>query len=109
VREALHETLNYYFVWAKPVQELPRSYAMFSEAGDQAVSKAVAEFLSKATTLATQHGIAVGRDRLAVLQDESIRTPQGEQYDLFIGHADEALNPEPLPSRRFEPGDHGEE
>jgi hypothetical protein len=82
---------------------------MFSAAGDQAVSDAVAEFLGKATTLANQHGIPVGDDRLAVLQDETILTPGGEPYDSFIGHSDEPLEPTPLDASRFAPGVYGSE
>jgi hypothetical protein len=109
VREALHETLNYYFIWAKPCDHLPCNYAMFTEDGDRAVAEVVTEFLKKATALATQHGIPVGRDRLAILQDETIETPRGEQYDLFIGYVNEPLAPEPLHASRFERGDYEDE
>lgn len=105
VREALHKTLNYYFVWAKPCDPLPRRYAMYTPAGDDAVAEVVTEFLHNATVLARQHRIAVGTDRLELLQDASIRTPRGELYDLFIGHADAPLEPEPMDPSRFEAHD----
>jgi len=103
VREALHKTLNYYFVWGKPCDPLPRRYAMYTREGDEAVAEVIAEFLQNANVLARQHRIAVGTDRLLLLQDASIRTPLGECYDLFIGHADAPLEPAPLDPSRFKP------
>lgn len=106
VREALHETLNYYFVWAKPIDRLPLCYAMFTQQGDEAVAAAVRNFLETARPLADAQGIAPGAARLAVLQDETIEIANGEQYDMYIGHADQPLQPEPLHPQRFEPGDY---
>lgn len=102
-REALHKTLNYYFIWAAPCDKFPLRYAMYTRAGDDAVAEVVAEFLHNATVLARQHRIAVGSDRLELLQDASIRTPHGECYDLFIGHADAPLEPEMPAPERFQP------
>jgi hypothetical protein len=61
VREALHVALNYYFVWAKPLDHLPVSYSMFSAAGDAAVAKAVNRFLGEAARVAEAMASPVGR------------------------------------------------
>ena len=108
VREALADTLNYYFVWGKTADSFPRSYQMFSAKGDAAVGEAVSTFLESAIPLAESLGLDVGQARLDALQDESIVTPEGESYDSFIGHADEP-SPAELADARFEPGEYDEE
>lgn len=95
VREALHETLNYAFVWGKPLPQLPVSYGMFSAEGDAEIAAAVARFLEAALPAAEVTELTVGERRLAALQDETITTPAGEQFDLFIGHTEHPLPPDP--------------
>jgi hypothetical protein len=106
VREAIHETLNYAFVWGKPLSALPVSYGMFSREGDEAVADIVSRFLARVAPLAQREGLQPGKARLDTLQDESIVAPDGAQFDLFIGQVDHPLPPQPLNARRFQPGDY---
>lgn len=106
VREAIHLTLNYYFVWAKPIDRLPCSYRMFTRDGDRAVAAAIQRFLSDTRNSATVARIPPGPLRLGLLQDRSVRTVGGSEYDLFIGHVDDPFEPEPSPEDLFEPGDY---
>ena len=102
VRETLHMTLNYFFVWGERSLDFPITYGMFSLEGDRAISNAVNKFLS--LSLPKVSDIPVGKERLALLQDFNIKTPNGNQYDEFIGHSDEPLPPDPLPEDLFEEG-----
>jgi len=102
VRESLHLTLNYYFVWGNVRDRLPVTYGMFSLAGDRSIAKIVNNFLSKVETSV----IPVGKERLNSLQDPTIVTPGGCMYDQFIGHSDEPLPPDELSNDLFEPGDY---
>lgn len=106
VREALAETLSWYFVWDRPQDRLPVSYGMFSEEADDAVASAVASFLGDASVLAERAGLPVGQPRLDALQDESIETPGGNTFDMFVGYAEEPLEAEGLHPSRFRPGDY---
>src|SRR3954454_17428048 len=82
VRESLHLALTYYFVWGKPLDRLPINYAMFSAEGDKVVAKAVNKFLRAAAPLAEADGIPAGQARLDILQDASIKTPGGNEFDF---------------------------
>jgi hypothetical protein len=108
VREALHETLNYVFVWGKQLERLPVTYFMFTRAGDAAVAATVARLLATIVPLAERLGLDVGQPRLDALQDASITTPQGNKFDSFLGQVDVPLALEPLHEQRFEPGDYSE-
>jgi len=106
VRESLHMTLNYFFVWGKELDTLPISYGMFSLEGDKAVAQAVNAFLSSVSSIPEVNNIPLGGERLGFLQNSNITTPGGCQYDEFIGHADEPLSPNALPEDLFDEGDY---
>jgi hypothetical protein len=89
VREALHLTLNYFFVWGKEHDRLPISYCMFSRNGNQAVAQAVKRFLAMVGNYADLDDIPLGQARLDLLQNSSIRTLGEHLYDEFIGHVDQ--------------------
>ena len=103
VREALHETINYYFVWGKPRTRTPLNYGLFSKEGDAAVASAVARFVANACAAADAERVPLGQARLDRLQDDSIETRDGSTYDCFIGQSDEPLPPDELDPRRFAP------
>lgn len=104
VRESLHFALSYYFVWGNYPDTMPKNYGMLSARGDEAVSKAVSAFLRKVMSNPELESIPVGKERLNLLQDVSIRTPKGCHYDDFIGHVDEPLPPEKPPEDMYEDG-----
>lgn len=70
------------------------------------MASAVNQFLSSICSMLELNGIAVGKGRLVLLQNSEITTPEGYQYDEFIGHADEPLLPDDLPEDLFEEGDY---
>jgi|TARA_R110001583_G_scaffold8687_1_gene41294 hypothetical protein len=101
VRESLHIILNYYFVWGKELDQRPISYGMFTLEGDRSVAKVVDTFLS---SISFFDDIPLGKERLNLLQNSEIKTPEGFQYDDFIGHVDVPLLPDELPEDLFEVG-----
>lgn len=106
VREDLGQTLGYYFVWGMARDRLPVTYSMWTREGDQAVARAVERFLAAADDCPEISSLPYGRRRLELLQDRSIITPRGARYDLFIGHRDKPLPPDPLPQIMFEEPDY---
>ena len=101
VREAIHLTLNYYFVWGKPRDRFPVSFYMFSADGDQLIGGALRRFLDAAEASRELSALPVGQARLDALQDSRIRTQSGRQYDEFMGHLDEPLAARPLEEQMF--------
>jgi hypothetical protein len=102
VREILHRTLNHFFVWGgRPVDRLPTDYGMFSTEGNDRVAHAVRTFLERALAVADVQRTPAGKRRLDLLQDPSIRTKSGRQYDDFLGHVESPLPFEPLPAFWF--------
>lgn len=101
VREAMHLTLSWYFVWGHERSRFPRSFGMFSAEGDQLVADALLAFLDAAERSAELSGIPLGQARLDVLQAGATAVPDGMLYDEFIGHRDTPLPAEALPERMF--------
>jgi hypothetical protein len=105
VREALHETLSFHFVWGRSIERLPLHYRMFTPVGDEAVSEVVSQFLRAAQPAAARLGIPVGEARLDCLQSDASESG-GPNYYEFIGHVDEPLPPEPPSPDLFVPADY---
>ena len=94
VRERLREVINYYFVWANPVDDnFPEKYAMFSEEGDALVAQATRRFIEQAQQVASD--VAVGNARNDLLENSEVETEEGAYFDEFIGSTEEALPEEP--------------
>lgn len=104
VRERLREVINYYFVWANPLDDaFPQKYAMFSAEGDALVAKATKRFVELAQQVASN--IAVGNARNDLLESSEVETEEGAYFDEFIGSTDEAL-PEEQPASDAVYGDY---
>src|SRR5262249_1426432 len=101
VRESIHGTLAYYFVWGHAVDRLPCNYGMFTPEGDELVSKAVASFWARANESAVVRDVPVGKPRLDLLQDPTVTSSAGRQYDDLLGHVPKPLPDEPLPEFYF--------
>lgn len=108
VRESMHLTLNWYFVWAQDCSRFPRCFGMFSADGDALVAGAIRQFLEATEGSGELSCIPVGQARLDVLQADTAITGSGMLYDEFIGHRDSPLPPRPLPEHMFADGDYGQ-
>ena len=92
VRERLHEVINWYFIWGKPVDnDFPKLYGMFSPEGDARVARAVRSFVEEASVIAAN--LEFGMERNATIENPEITTESGNSYDLFLGSADVVLPP----------------
>lgn len=90
VRERLHEVINWYFIWGKPVDSgFPEFYSMFSPEGDVLIAQATKVFIEQASEISS--GIPVGAKRHSMIEDSSILTKSGETYDLYLGSAETVL------------------
>jgi hypothetical protein len=95
VRERLHEVINYYFIWEKPLEsDFPKRFAMFSTEGDKKVFKTVHRFINDAIKLARAEGLEIGDQRNSAIENPKALTSTGNSYDLFLGSSDSALAPE---------------
>ncbi|MFZ5476467.1 MAG: hypothetical protein ACOZNI_06780 [Myxococcota bacterium] len=103
VRERLHAVLSWYFVHDRPLEGLPKKYAMFSARGDARVARAVRAFLKDARSLAPPDPAL----RHAALHDRTIETTGGYTFDVFLGWTDAPLPAEPpAPDEHY--GDYGD-
>jgi hypothetical protein len=106
VRELVHLTLTWYFVWAQNRSRFPRSFGMFSAEGDRLVAGAIGGFLDEAEQSGELVSIPVGQARLNALQAATSVTSDGMHYYELIGHRDTPLSAEPLPEHMFAVGDY---
>ncbi|MCP5006431.1 MAG: hypothetical protein GY941_21205 [Planctomycetes bacterium] len=106
VRDSLLLILNYYFVWGKKTDTFPISFGMFSYEGDMKIKRSVEKFLKDVSENQELDTIPTGKARLDILQDASIQTSNGYQFDEFIGFSEQPLSPESLPQDLFEEEDY---
>lgn len=107
VREAIHLTLTYFFVWGIEDNELPVTFGMFSLEGDEAIAEIINNFLHLVKTCPEIGSVPPGKSRLDLLQNPDIKTPSGYIYDEFLGHVDTPIILDSLPAYLFEAGDYG--
>jgi hypothetical protein len=91
VRERLHEVINYYFVWGKPMKGFPKRFDMMSDAADRAMAACVRKFVADARRIAEESEVGKGAPRHALLEDPKAKTRRGECYDVFLGSSDKVL------------------
>ena len=95
VRERLHEVINYYFIWGKPIESnFPKCFGMFSSEGDKKIFKVVRHFIQDAVKHANTEKLEVGEQRNSVIESPKALTSTGNAYDFFLGSSDCALPPE---------------
>jgi hypothetical protein len=87
VRESMSNAVFNGFLRPRSDFELPDSYAMFSEQGDQLVRQAIAEFLPAARRFAVENGLASFHDRLSAFQNGAVQSTAGSNFDDYFGWA----------------------
>ncbi len=88
VREAMSDAVFRGFLRPVPEFSLPSGYAMLDPEGDRLVERALAEFLPAARRHAAESGADSFHDRLALFQDDDVRSTAGTYYDDYFGWAD---------------------
>ena len=86
VRERLHEVIDYFVIWGKPLTGFPKRYAMMSDSADRAVAEATRAFVVDARKLArTRRASRLGAARHALIEDNSAKSRDGNTYDVYLG------------------------
>jgi len=101
VRDTLHLTLNFYFIWGNPCTRFPCHYYMFTKQGNLAVSNAVKKFLLAVNECEEIKNIPLGQRRLDLLQNDELGLAEDYDMDEFIGYAEKVLPLEPLCDSMF--------
>ncbi len=101
VAEAIHLTLNRFFVWAVEPNPFPVRFGMFSRKADRLVANAIRKFLEAVNATQELAGLPLGQPRHDLLQSDLAESSNGVPFDEFYGHNDTPLNAEPLPSDMF--------
>jgi hypothetical protein len=87
VRESMGDAIMEGFVRHRADYEVPDDFGMFSRKGNEAVRSAIPEFV----TTANQRAQLLHQDtfhvRLSAVQDRSVRSDDGTDYDDFLGHS----------------------
>lgn len=65
---------------------VPRDFGMQSEGGNEAVNATICSFVDRANSVAEERGIRSFHERLAAIQNRSVRSIGGYDYEEFIGH-----------------------
>jgi hypothetical protein len=87
VREELATAIYCGFIAPEKSYQLPQSFEMFSDEGDQALRKALAAFFKAACPIADKLGWTEAQ-RQSAFQDPNVTSAGGLTYDEFFGHAD---------------------
>ena len=87
VRQNMSNAIMEGFVRQRLQYEVPQDFGMFSEAGNTAVHDAIAEYVATANEKADELGLSAFHDRLNAVQDGSVGSINGNDYDDFLGHS----------------------
>lgn len=88
VRERLHEVINYFFIWDKPLTGFPKRFAMTSDSANRALAEVTRAFVLDARSLARAARVAKGAARHALIEDDSAKSRDGRTYDVYLGSLD---------------------
>lgn len=89
VRQAMSNAILDGFVRLEKNQayKLPEYFGMFSEKANEEVKATIAHFIAEAKRRADELKICRFHDRLNAVQDESVTSLGGNDYDEFLGHS----------------------
>lgn len=90
VREKMRVAIHDGFINPKAGFALGDSFAMFSDAGNQAVRISLQRFLASGPLAAAGDGLDTAEKRLGAFQDKSVPSPGGQHYDDYFGYTDTA-------------------
>jgi len=87
VRQKMRNAVMDGFVRRRTGFGVPYDLGMYSEEANAAVAMAISEFIETANQQADELKIIAFHDRLNVVQDGSVRSDLGNDYDEFLGHS----------------------
>src|SRR4051812_13305913 len=86
VRQNMSNAIMEGFVRHRLQYEITKDLGMFSEEGNTAVRNALTVYIAAANEKADELGLKTFHDRLNAVQDGSVRSVNGNDYDEFLGH-----------------------
>lgn len=87
VRQNMSNAIVDGFVRNRPGYEIPNEYGMFTDTANVAVKTAIATFIEMANRDAEKMRLTTFHARLSALQDDSVHSTNGNDYDEFLGHS----------------------
>ncbi|WP_147274353.1 hypothetical protein [Bremerella cremea] len=87
VRQNIRNAIMEGFVRHRLKYEIPQDFGMFSEDGNTAVRNAISEYVATGNKKADELEIRTFHDRLNVMQDDSVCSVNGNDYEEFLGHS----------------------
>ena len=87
VRQTMSNVIVDGFVRAEDNHVFPDEYGMFSAQANSDVKFALEQYVLAANETAKDLNIIEFHDRLAAVQNEQVRTKQGNDYEEFLGHS----------------------
>src|SRR5256885_1293395 len=88
VREQMYAVVYHGFIEQTPGFELPATFGMLEEEGNQAVRDALTRFLGTAVPEAKKLGLAKPEQRFRAFENGDITSDGGKPYDDFFGSAE---------------------
>jgi len=87
VRQNMSNAIVEGFVRHRQAYTVPDDFGMFSEEANEDVKSAIAQYITDASERAVEMGLHRFHDRLNGVQDGSVRSFGGNDYDEFLGHS----------------------
>jgi len=87
VRQNMSNAIMNGFVRQRTGYEIPNEFGMFTDKANAAVKTAIANFIEMANREAEKMRLTTFHGRLSSLQDDSVRSTGGNDYDEFLGHS----------------------
>ena len=87
VRQSMSNAIMEGFIRQKKDYQLPSDFGMFSREGNDDIRHAIDEFIAAANKKADELKINTFHGRLDAVQDSSVRSIEGNDYDEFLGHS----------------------
>ena len=87
VRQSMSNAILDGFVRNREGFEIPNEFGMFTSEGNSVVKTAIINYIGMANRKAENIGISSFHSRLSALQDDSVCSFDGNDYDEFLGHS----------------------
>ncbi len=85
-REKMADSIYKGFVWQERGFDVPDEFALFTPEGNDAVRKALVEYIEEAVTVAAESGLATPEQRLNAFQNSRVASEECRLYfDDFFG------------------------
>lgn len=91
VRQAMGNALVNGLARMTPGWVLPPSFGLATLEADRKVREILKQYLDVARMLAAQQGLVTFHQRLAAIQNSSIRTDEGNDFEEFFGYSNPAF------------------